>query len=293
MIYRAIESAYAGRLSALTPGTALENVPVRHGIPTTELGFPCVIVAAQNAELVAGGVRSLSKVSLDFSVITAASATAGWQQAHETRVAALTSLLDDRNTNATIAAINASQSLFTLYGWLLSDFSSDSSPNHQSDTIKIVASAGDRLEGAATPGTTATPQDFSVRHEIEELLSAHLLSELPSNVSEDYYVQPSYSEDIAESSRIVAACPSGTKPFAPLDRWQAAASIHVISPATYDNRHANAVKLVEAAIRTLVIQDFTSSNLTVAGLLETDHQIDRDQNRIADLLGLNLYVQLN
>jgi hypothetical protein len=91
----------------------------------------------------------------------------------------------------------------------------------------------------------------------------------------------------------VAACASGTKPFAQLDRWQAASSVHVFTPATYDNRHADTVALVEVALRTLVTQDFTSSDLTVAGLLESDHRVDRDQNRISDVLGLNLYVQIN
>jgi hypothetical protein len=31
----------------------------------------------------------------------------------------------------------------------------------------------------------------------------------------------------------------------------------------------------------------------VAGVLESDHRVDRDQNRISDVLGLNLYVQIN
>jgi hypothetical protein len=293
MIYRSLESAYAAWLATRTAGTALADIPVRHGIPTTELAFPCVLVAAQSSELVDGGVRRLSRVSIDFSVITAASATAGWQAAHKERVSALSAILDDRNTSTALVAINSAQSSFTLWGWFLSDFSSDASPNHQTDTIRLVASAGDRVAGASTPGPTASPQDFSVRHEIEELLAAHLAAELPSSVTDDYEVQPFYAEATAKPYRIVAACASGTKPFAQLDRWQAASSVHVLTPATYDNRHADTVALVEVALRTLVTQDFTSSDLTVAGLLESDHRVDRDQNRISDVLGLNLYVQIN
>jgi hypothetical protein len=293
MIHRDLESAFAQWLATGNTGTALEGIPVRHGVPTSQLNFPCVVVAAQSAELVEGGVRSLSRVALDVSAISSPQDGSGWQAAHKERVAALARRLDDRNTSAALAAINAGQSAFTLWGWALSEFSSDTSPNHQIDTIRLTASAGDRVVGASTPGPTTTPQNFSVRHEIEELLAAHLAAELPSAVTADYDVQPYYAESTAQPYRVVAACLSGNKPFAQLDRWQASASVHVVTPATFDNRHADAVKLVEAALRTLTTQDFTSSNLTVAAVLESEHRVDREANRLSDVLGLNLWTQVN
>jgi hypothetical protein len=42
-----------------------------------------------------------------------------------------------------------------------------------------------------------------------------------------------------------------------------------------------------------VAQDFTTANVTVAGMLETGHTVDRSDNRITDVLALTLYCQQN
>jgi hypothetical protein len=293
MIHRELESSFATRVSALITGTALAGISVRHGVPATDLAYPCLIIAASGAELIEGGVRNASRINMDFSVVSAASQTAGWQTTHKNRVAALARILDDTNTNASIVAINTAQSAFTLYGWAVTEVASDTSPNHQADTIRISVVAGDRIGGAQSGKTNATPQDFSIRHEIEQILSAHLASELPGSVTDDYEVQPYYNEATAAPNRIVAACQSASKPFPQLGRYQAQATVHIITNGVDSTGHVATVRQVQDALRSLVTQDFTSSEITVAGVLEANHSTESDSNKITDVLGLNIYAQVN
>jgi hypothetical protein len=292
MIHRELESAAAAALTAARAGTALAGVPVRHAVPTDPLGFPCVIVATASAELLEGGVRKATRATMDFSVISAASPDTGWQAAHKDRVAALSRFLDDTNTNTALAAINAGQTDFTLYGWHLTELASDTAPSHQTDTIRISLVAGERINTTPT-GPTATPQNYSLRHEIEQIVSAHLATALPSAVTDDYSVYPYYSEGAVPPRRIVAACLSATRPFPQLARWTAAATIHIVTPGEYATSHADAVKLVQESLRGIVANDFTTSSVTVAGLLESGHNADRTESRLTDVLSLNLYCQQN
>lgn len=292
MIHREIESAFAAHITANRTGTALAGISIRHAIPADVLALPCVIVAAAGSELLEGGVRSASRVSIDFSVVTAANAGAGWQAAHKDRVAALSRLLDDTNTNAALAAINTAQSDFTLYGWHLTELAGDTAPNIQTDTIRISLVAGERIATSPT-GPTSTPQNYSLRHEIEQIVSAHLGTELPGAVTDDYAVYPYYSETTAPARRIVAACLSATRPFPQLARWSAQATIHVITPGQYATGHDEAVEQVQDTLAAIVAQDFTTANVTVAGLLETGHSVERSDNRITDILSFTLYCQQN
>lgn len=293
MIHRQLEAQFAARIEAVRTGTDLAGIPIRHAVPTDPLALPCVIVAAAGSELVEGGVRSASRVSLDFSVLTSANDGAGWQTAHKNRVAALSRILDDTNTNASLVAINGAQSDFTLYGWHLSEISGNTAPNIQTDTIRISAVAGDRIATAPTGTTSATPQTYSLRHEIEQIVSAHLGTELPGAITGDYTVYPYYSETTAPPRRIVAACLSATRPFPQLARWQADATIHVITPGEYASTHDESVEQAQETLRDIVAQDFTSANVTVAGMLESAHSVDTNNNRITDVLSVTLYCQQN
>jgi hypothetical protein len=293
MIHRQLEAQFAARIEATRTGTALASIPIRHAVPTDALALPCVIVSVTGSELVEGGVRSASRVSIDFSVMTSANDGTGWQTGHKNRVAALSRILDDTNTNAALAAINAAQTDFTLYGWHLVELSSDTAPNIQTDTIRISAVAGDRIATNPTGPTSATPQTYSLRHEIEQIVSAHLGTELPGAVTDDYIVYPYYSETIAPPRRIVAACLSATRPFPQLARWQADATIHIITPGEYASTHDEVVEQVEETLRDIVAQDFTSANVTIAGLLESAHSVDTANNRITDVLSFTLYCQQN
>lgn len=293
MIHRELEAAFAARIEASRTGTSLAGIPIRHAVPSDPLGLPCVIVSAAGSELIEGGVRMASRVSLDFSVLTSANDGAGWQAAHKNRVAALSRLLDDTNTNTALAAINAAQSDFTLHGWHLSELSGSTAPNIQTDTIRISAVAGDRIGTSPTGPTSATPQTYSLRHEIEQIVSAHLGTELPGAVTNNYTVYPNYSETAVPPRRIVAACSSATRPFPQLARWQADATIHIISPGEYATGHDETVEAVAATLRDIVAQDFTSANVTVAGMLEAGHSTDNATNRITDVLSVTLYCQQN
>jgi hypothetical protein len=293
MIHRQLEAQFAARIEAARTGTALAGIPIRHAVPTDPLALPCVIVSAAGSELVEGGVRSASRVSVDFSVLTSANDGAGWQTSHKNRVAALSRILDDTNTNTALAAINAAQTDFTLYGWHLVELSGNTAPNIQTDTIRISAVAGDRIATTPTGPTSATPQTYSLRHEIEQIVSAHLGTELPSAVTDDYTVYPYYSETTTPPRRIVAACLSASRPFPQLARWQADATIHIISPGEYASAHDEVVEQVEETLREIVAQDFTSANVTVAGLLESAHSVDTANNRITDVLSVTLYCQQN
>jgi hypothetical protein len=293
MIHRELESAFATRVNALIAGTALAGISVRHGVPATDLSYPCLVITASGAELIEGGVRNASRINMDFAVVSAASQTAGWQTTHKNRVAALARILDDTNTNASIVAINTAQSAFTLYGWAVTEVASDTSPNHQADSIRISVVAGDRIGNAQSGKTNATPQDFSIRHEVEQILSAHLASELPGSVTAAYAVQPYYNEATAAPSRIVAACQSASKPFPQLDRYTAQATVHVITSGTDSAAHVATVREVQDALRSLLAQDFTSSEITVAGMVEANHSSASNANRIADVMGLNIYAQVN
>jgi hypothetical protein len=292
MIHRELESAFAAYVTANRAGTALSGIPVRHAVPSDALALPCVIVASASSELLEGGVRQATRATMDFSVMSAANSGAGWQTAHKNRVAALSRLLDDTNTNAAIAAINAAQANFTLYGWHLTELAGDTGPNLQTDTIRISLVAGDRI--ATTPtGRTATPQNYSLRHEIEQIVSAHLGTELPDAVTDDYTVYPYYSETVAPPRRVVAACLSAERPFPQLARWSAQLTVHVITPGQSASTHDEAVTLVQETLRDIVAQDFTSANVTVAGMLETGHSVDSSDNRITDVLAVTLYCQQN
>jgi hypothetical protein len=292
MIHRELESAFAAYVTANRTGTALSGIPVRHAIPSDALAFPCVIVASASTELLEGGVRQATRATMDFSLISAANAGAGWQASHKDRVAALSRLLDDTNTNTALAAINASQTDFTLYGWHLTELASETAANYQTDTIRISLVAGERINTTPT-GPTATPQNYSLRHEIEQIVSAHLGTELPGAVTDDYTVYPYYSETAAPPRRIVAACLSAERPFPQLARWSAQVTIHVITPGEYATGHDEVVTSVQETLRDIVAQDFTTANVTVAGMLETGHTVDRSDNRITDVLALTLYCQQN
>jgi hypothetical protein len=292
MLHRELEAAFSAYLTASRTGTALAGVPIRHAVPADALGFPCVIASAASAELLEGGVRQATRATMDFSVISAANAGAGWQAAHKDRVAALSRLLDDTNTNTALAAINAAQTDFTLYGWHLTELASDTAPNHQTDSIRISLVAGERIN-TSPAGPTATPQNYSLRHEIEQIVSAHLGTELPGAVTDDYTVYPYYYETTVPPRRIVAACLSAERPFPQLARWSAQVTIHVITPGEYASTHDEAVTLVQETLRDIVAQDFTSANITVAGMLETGHSVDSSDNRITDVLAVTLYCQQN
>jgi hypothetical protein len=292
MIHRELESSFATWLISGVSGTSLSGIPIRHAVPADPLALPCVIVASAGAELLEGGVRAASRVSMDFSVMSAANGGAGWQTAHKNRVAALSRRLDDTNTNAALASINGAQTDFTLYGWHLVELAAETEPNIQTDTIRISLIAGDRIATSPT-GPTATPQNYSLRHEIEQIVSAHLGTELPSAVTDDYSVYPFYSETVVPERRIVAACLAAERPFPQLARWSAQVTIHVITPGIYATTHDEAVRQVQDTLRDLVAQDFTSANVTVAGMLETGHAIDRSDNRIVDVLAVALYCQQN
>lgn len=293
MIHRELEAAFAARIEAVRTGTDLAGIPIRHAIPADPLALPCVIVAASGSELVEGGVRAASRVSLDFTVLSSANDGAGWQTSHKNRVAALSRILDDTNTNTALAAINSAQSDFTLYGWHLTELAGDTATNTQADTIRISAVAGDRIGTTPTGPTSATPQTYSLRHEIEQIVSAHLGTELPGAVTDDYTVYPYYSESVVPPRRIVAACLSASRPFPQLARWQAEATIHIITPGEYATGHDEVVESVATTLRDIVAQDFTSANITVAGMLETGHSVDRSDNRITDVLAVTLYCQQN
>jgi predicted secreted protein len=292
MIHRELESSFATWLMSGVSGTSLSGIPVRHAVPADPLALPCVIVASAGAELLEGGVRAASRVSMDFSVMSAANGGPGWQTAHKNRVAALSRRLDDTNTNAALALINGAQTDFTLYGWHLVELAAETEPNIQTDTIRISLIAGDRIATSPT-GPTATPQNYSLRHEIEQIVSAHLGTELPSAVTDDYSVYPFYSENVVPERRIVAACLAAERPFPQLARWSAQVTIHVITPGIYATTHDEAVRQVQDTLRDIVAQDFTSANVTVAGMLETGHTIDRSDNRIVDVLAVTLYCQQN
>jgi hypothetical protein len=292
MIHRELEGAFAAYLTANRTGTALSGIPVRHAVPADALSLPCVIVASATAELLEGGVRQATRATMDFSVISAANAGAGWQAAHKDRVAALSRLLDDTNTSTALAAINTAQTDFTLYGWHLAELTSETSANYQSDSIRISLVAGERIN-TSPAGPTATPQNYSLRHEIEQIVSAHLGTELPGAVTDDYTVYPYYSETTVPPRRIVAACLSAERPFPQLARWSAQVTIHVITPGQYASTHDEAVTLVQETLRDIVAQDFTTANVTVAGMLETGHSVDSSDNRITDVLAVTLYCQQN
>jgi len=292
MIHRELESSFATWLVSGVSGTSLSGIPVRHAVPADPLALPCVIVASAGAELLEGGVRAASRVSMDFSVMSAANGGPGWQTAHKNRVAALSRRLDDTNTNAALTSINGAQTDFTLYGWHLVELAAETEPNIQTDTIRISLIAGDRI-GTTPTGPTATPQNYSLRHEIEQIVSAHLGTELPSAVTDDYSVYPFYSETAVSERRIVAACLAAERPYPQLARWSAQVTIHVITQGIYATTHDEAVRQVQDTLRDIVAQDFTSANVTVAGMLETGHTIDRSDSRIVDVLAVTLYCQQN
>lgn len=292
MIYRDLETAFANHVTAARTGTALAGVPIRHAVPEDALGFPCVVVASNSAELVEGGVRAASRVTLEFAVISAPNEGTGWQANHKARVAALSRLLDDTNTAAALASINVAQSDFTLYGWNLTELSAETAASHQIDTIRLSAVAGDRV--ATTPtGTSGTPQNYSLRHELEEVVASYLAAELPEAVTDDYAVYPFYSETTAPARRIVVACQSAARSFPQLARWQAAVSVHVITPGEYATGHDTIVKAVEEEWRNIVAHDFTTANVTVAGLLETGHTTERESSHLSDVLAADLFCQQN
>jgi len=293
MINREIETSFADWISAGVTGTALVGTSIRHGVPSDSLTYPACIVQANGSDVLEGGVRQGSRINVDISVVSAASNDSGWQTAHKNRVGALTKLVDDTNTNAAIAFINAAQSDHTLYGWGISELASETSASHQADTIRLSIVAGDRVGTNPTGPTNADPQDFSLRHEIEQILAAHLSSELPGFVTDDYAVQPYYNESPAAGSRIVAACLAASKPFPQLGRYQAQATIHVITNGANSTGHVAAVKQVQDTLRLLTTQDFTSANVTVAGVIEGAHNSDTDSNHISDVLALTLWSQVN
>lgn len=293
MINREIESGFADWISGSIAGTSLAGIAIRNGVPASALSYPAVIVQASASEVLEGGARQGARINVEVAVISAASNESGWQTAHKNRVGALAELLDDTNTNPSLASINAAQSDYTLFGWSLSELASETSANHQADSFRLSAVAGDRIGTTPTGPTNADPQDFSLRHEVEQILSAHLMAELPEAVTDDYSVQPYYNEAPAAGSRIVAACLSASKPFPQLARYQAQATVHVITNGGDSTGHVAAVRQVQDTLRLLTTQDFTSANVTVAGVIEGAHTNDTDSNRISDVLALTLWAQVN
>lgn len=293
MINREIEASFADWISSGVSGTSLVGVSIRHGVPTDALSYPALIVQANSSEVLEGGARQGSRLNVDVSIISAASNEDGWQEAHEDRVGALTKLVDDTNTNPALAYINTEQADYTVFGWAITEIASDTAPNHQADSIRLALVAGDRVNVAPVGTTNATPQDFSLRHEIEQILAAHLIAELPEGLAAQYDITPYYKELPAASSRIVAACLSATKPYAGLGRYQSEASVHVITNGADSVEHVAAVRQVQATLRLLTVQDFTSANVTVAGVIESSHSSENDSNRITDVLGLTLWAQVN
>jgi hypothetical protein len=293
MINREIEASFADYITAGVSGTSLVGVSIRSGIPSESLSYPAVIVQANSSEVLEGGARQGSRINVDISVVSSASNESGWQTAHKNRVGALAKLMDDTNINPSLASINAAQSDYTLYGWALAELASETSANHQADSFRLAAVAGDRIGTTPTGPTNAGPQDFSLRHEVEQILTAHLMAELPEAVTDDYSVQPYYNEAPANGSRIVAACLSASKPFPQLARYQAQATVHVITNGADSTGHVAAVRQVQDTLRLLTTQDFTSANVTVAGVIEGSHTNDTDSNRISDVLALTLWAQVN
>lgn len=293
MINREIESSFTSWLTAGVSGTSLVGASIRSGVPADALAYPAVIVQANASEVLEGGARQGTRVNVEIAVISAASNGPGWQEAHEGRVAALSALVDDTNTNPALALINAAQTDYTLFGWAVTEVASETSANHQADSFRLAAVAGDRT--ATQPGGTinATPQDFSLRHEVEQILTAHLMAELPEAVTAEYSIQPYYNEAAAAGSRIVAACLSASKPFPQLARYQSQATVHVITNGANSTGHVAAVRQVQDTLRLLTTQDFTSANVTVAGVIEGAHTNDSDSNRISDVLALTLWAQVN
>jgi hypothetical protein len=293
MINREIEASFADWITAGVSGTSLAGVSIRHGVPTEVLQYPAVVVQAGGSEVLEGGARQGSRLNVDISVISSASNEAGWQTAHKNRVGALTRLLDDTNTNTALTSINAAQTDYTVFGWAITELAADTAPNHQADSIRLAVVAGDRVATSPTGPTNAAPQDFSLRHEVEQILSAHLLAELPESVLSDYAIIPYYNESAASASRIVSACLAASKPFPQLGRYQAQATVHVVTNGADSTSHVSAVRQVQDSLRLLTTQDFTSANVTVAGVIEASHSSENDSNRIVDVLGLTLWAQVN
>jgi hypothetical protein len=293
MIARELETHLANWLISGVSGTSLSGVSIRHAVPADPLVMPCVVVANAGSDLIEGGVRSGSRVTMDFSVMSSANGGAGWQTAHKNRVAALSTRLDDTNTNAAIVYVNAAQADLTLYGWNLVELEGNAAPNIQTDTIRISTVAGDRIATSPSGPTSASPQTYSLRHEIEQIVAAHLQAELPSGVTDYYTVYPQYAETALPAQRIVVSCLSATRPFPQLARWSANVTIEVVTPGESATTHQGVTKDVSATLRQILAQDFTSANVTVAGMIDTGHSSDRSDNKLADLLNLTLYCQQN
>jgi hypothetical protein len=67
----------------------------------------------------------------------------------------------------------------------------------------------------------------------------------------------------------------------------------VVTPGESATTHQGVTKDVSATLRQILAQDFTSANVTVAGMIDTGHSSDRSDNKLADLLNLTLYCQQN
>ena len=67
----------------------------------------------------------------------------------------------------------------------------------------------------------------------------------------------------------------------------------VSTDPAYAPRCEAAAQWCAASLRDIVAQDFTSANVTVAGMLETGHNVDRTTSRITDVLAVTLYCQQN
>lgn len=291
MKYREIEQRLGNWISSASTGTDLQGITVRYAIPDDPLAYPCVIVAAAGAQPLEGGVRKANTVSIDASVISAANEGSGWQSAHKDRVAALSGLLDDTNTNGAVVSINSAQSSFTLYGWSCSETDNETLPTHQIDTVRISAVVGDRA--SAQTGTTGTPQDYSIRHEVEMLMAAHLLAELPESVTDNYEVVPAYTVATMSGKRIVASCKSCAKNIPQHSRWTAQASVSVVTPGSSSTAHDEVVIEVQSALRGITGQDFVSAEISVDGILETGHSVERSQAHLQDALSLSMHCSQN
>jgi hypothetical protein len=293
MINREIESSFADWIASGVSGTSLAGASIRSGIPSESLAYPAVIVQANSSEVLEGGARQGSRINVDISVVSSASNESGWQTAHKNRVGALAELLDDTNTNPSLASINAAQSDYTLFGWSLSELASETSANHQADSFRLAAVAGDRIGTTPTGPTNATPQDFSLRHEVEQILTAHLVPSCPRpspTITRCSLITTNPLPPAPASWRPASQPPSPSRSWG---RYQAQATVHVITNGADSTGHVAAVRQVQDTLRLLTTQDFTSANVTVAGVIEGAHTNDTDSNRISDVLAVTLWAQVN
>jgi hypothetical protein len=124
------------------------------------------------------------------------------------------------------------------------------------------------------------------------VLAEYLGDEMPDDENlDEYAIVPHYTEDTAEARRIVCSCPSGERVTPQLSRWRTRAAVHIITPAEFAQTHAEVVAEVETLLRAASADGLISDNVSVDGMIESSHQVDTQNNRITDSLGLDLIVR--